>query len=351
MRLPKIFPVLFALLLGSQLASAQGQRHFATLDWRVESLDAPTPDSLARLLTTFCTTDLDKTRAIFTWITGHIAYNTGIVTRRAAPADGPTPWDTLSVWRSGVEMTAMKVLYRRMGVCDGYAKLFQTLCDYAGVRCVIITGYARCPMDHAHSFRSNHSWNAVFLEGRWQLLDVTWASGYVDGADQFVQRRDERYFLTPPLQFLQDHYPEDLRWTLIDHAPTPREFRQTPFRYKSFVKYGIEGFSPSCGTVEARVGDTLRFSIDTRSHQKNAVISSDPFFDSTLLIATRTHVLLPPDRRGGGTGWTYVLKDPAVEWISLLYNGDLVLRYRVQIRKEDEKQTPFPWELFSLYFR
>jgi len=29
---------------------------------------------------------------------------------------------------------------------------------------------------------SDHAWNAVYLDGRWHLLDSTWGSGTVDDA-------------------------------------------------------------------------------------------------------------------------------------------------------------------------
>lgn len=35
---------------------------------------------------------------------------------------------------------------------------------------------------------STHAWNAVYLEGRWHLLDSTWGSGNVDTSGKFTFR-------------------------------------------------------------------------------------------------------------------------------------------------------------------
>jgi transglutaminase/protease-like cytokinesis protein 3 len=47
------------------------------------------------------------------------------------------------------------------------------------------------------------------IDGAWQLADVTWGSGYVNFANQFVQRTNDAYFLTPPDEFAKDHFRED----------------------------------------------------------------------------------------------------------------------------------------------
>src|SRR4051812_46168033 len=221
--------IIFITLLSDSLFA---QRHisFSTIDWNAMRVDEPTPDSLALKLTSQYGTDLEKVRSIFSWITQHIAYNTGIYNRsKSSVRYVDAPLDTVTVWKSGLEMTAQKVLDRRIAVCEGYAKLFKTLCDYSGIRSELVYGYAKCFMERSDKFRTNHTWNAVLIDSSWQLLDVTWASGYITFGNEFVQRTDESYFLTAPKQFILDHYPEDLRWTLLDHPPPLREFQFSPF--------------------------------------------------------------------------------------------------------------------------
>jgi hypothetical protein len=330
----KWFLSLFVLLLAFP-GFAQGRAEFGRIDWAVQSLDAPTPDSLARLLTGSYTADLQKVRAIFSWITGHISYNTGIYTRRMSASALPSdPSDTASAWKEATEMAARRVLYRRFAVCEGYSRLFKTLCDYAGIRSEIISGYGRGNWGGRMKFRTNHSWNAVMIDSTWHLLDLTWASGYINYRDEFVQHTDETYFLTPPDQFIQDHYPEDLRWTLLKDPPVLREYHNAPFRYKSFVKYSFGSWFPAPGIIEASVGDTIHMALDIRDPEKDRQISSDPFFDSGLLNSFPASVFLSPQYGKNKAVYTFVVNSDNVEWIHLLYNDDLVLRYRLMIKKD-----------------
>ncbi|RYF87276.1 MAG: hypothetical protein EON98_01020, partial [Chitinophagaceae bacterium] len=173
------------------------QQSFSSIDWKVQSLDAPTPDSLARAINGMFSTQLEKTRAIYAWITSHIDYNTSIYKPWAAKYDySPDPLDTASIWPSGDEMVARKVMRRRTAVCDGYARLFKVLCDYTGIEAVIVQGYGR--VAGSNRFRTNHTWNAVKIDSAWYLVDATWASGYMTFGDDYVRKQNDVYFLTPP---------------------------------------------------------------------------------------------------------------------------------------------------------
>lgn len=320
-------------LIVSHFSSAQ---NFSSVDGRVKHINAPGPDSLARLLTAPYQTELEKTRAIFSWVAQNISYNTGyfnIGKKYAAVKFVPDPYDTASSWKSATELTAERVLRRRVAVCDGYSKLFKTLCDYAGLKSEIIPGYAKCHTERADKFRTNHTWNAVMIDSSWYLLDVTWASGYINHADQFVQQLDETYFLSPPQKFILDHYPEDLRWTLMENPPPLKEFKFTPFRYKSFIKYSIRSFYPSNGTIEASIGDTVSIELQIADRKKDNQIAPEAFFDSTILQQTPASVFLSPSVAEDKMVYTYVVGDN-VEWLHLIYNQDPVLRYKLNIRKE-----------------
>jgi transglutaminase/protease-like cytokinesis protein 3 len=323
----------FFLITGLSRAQVN-TRNFPAIDYKMSTAETPDLDSLSRFISNNYAQDIDKARAIFSWIAAHIAYNTGIYGKRVGIKFIADPVDTVSVWKSGIEMTADRVFRRRLAVCDGYAKLFKTLCDYTGLRCEIINGYAKCFMERSEKFRTNHSWNAVMIDSSWYLVDPTWGSGYVNFANEYVAHTDESYFMASPKQFILEHYPEDLRWTLMDNPPALKEFQHSPFKYKSFVKYGISGYSPSYGLIEASVGDTIRIEVSFRDREKNKSISSDPFFDSTLLSFSPASVFLAPGKQLDKAEYTYIIPDDHVEWLNILYNEDMILRYKLQIKNK-----------------
>lgn len=300
------------------------------------------PAALAKKLTGRESTELGKVKAIFGWITENISYKTRSSSKKAVI--GSTSFknfysdDEEGPLKSVNERVSLNVLRKKEAVCDGYARLFTTLCDFSGIRSEIIVGYARGGGNAKQRFTVNHNWNAVQIEGKWYLLDVTWASGYLSIAgDEFIRRYDPHYFLTPPEIFFRDHYPDDPRWTLLEDNNVPDEFKRSPFRQKCFTKYGISSFYPSTGIIETFVGDTIRLKLETRADETSRNICPDLLVDSTLFSHSPAWIFLKPDPATATNGfneyqYTFSVTSPDIKWLYLLYNEDMVLRYKVNVK-------------------
>jgi hypothetical protein len=331
------------MLLLTGIVHSQGQMPgFATIDRGDISTDNITdPGTLSSLLTSPCTTEKEKIRSIFLWITENISYYRGASSRSSKGKRPVIENDWLpdtGALQSLTERIAIKVLEDRRTYCDGYSRLFKSLCDHASIRSEIITGYARTDANRAEEkFRSNHSWNAVYVDSSWQLLDVTWASGYIaSGTKNFIKHFDEYYYLTAPDEFIKHHYPDDLRWTLLKNPPPLYEFRYTPFRQRSYVKYDITDYYPSRGIIEAKLGDTIRLELETSNFSLNRLIAPDSLWDSASLVITPLYAYVKPEpkRKGNRVFYNFPVNSEAVEWLLIMYNNDAVLRYKLNIRKE-----------------
>ena len=141
------------------------------------------------------------------------------------------------------------------------------------------------------------------------------------------------YFLSPPEVFFNDHYPEDLRWSLLDNPPALREFKFTPFKCKSYIKYAINSYFPRNGMIEASIGDTVRIELQTYDADRDMKMSSDPFFDSSILTMSPASAFLNPSVEYNKICYSYVVDGTNVEWLHLLYNDDMILRYKLNVRK------------------
>ena len=328
---------IFLAMLFFGVGNAQQVASFSSIDWNVQNVDAPTPDSLAGLLTKNYTTELEKVRAIYSWITTHIAYNMDIFKSPSKTFKySPDPLDTAAVWPSGDEMIARKVLRKRVAVCDGYSRLFKVLCSYAGLNAEIVQGYGRVYGGGDKKFKTNHTWNAVRIDSVWRLLDVTWASGYTTFSDAYVQKQNDVYFLTPPEQFITDHYPEELRWALLPNPPAPSEFKKLPFRNKNFFKYGVGAYSPAGGTIEAFAGDTISFWVQLKDVKRAKTTSADPFMDTASYAQWPLSSFIKPAEEKGDAVLYWYVAEPASEWLHLLYNNDVIMRYRINISLKKE---------------
>jgi hypothetical protein len=295
------------------------------------------PATLAQQLTASCNTDRQKVTVIFKWITDNISYRTTPVYKRNSSKHKQPEEEDTSALKPLNERVAETVLKERAGVCNGYARLFTTLCDYAGIRSEIITGYAKTNSNKPGArFGANHHWNAVFFDSTWHLLDATWASGYIS-RNEFVHEYDPHYFLTSPAIFIQDHYPDDLRWSLLDDSPVLREFHSSPFKQKSFIKYRITSYYPTTGIIEASVGDTIRLQLETADAQRDKNVAPDLLMDTTIFSHSASWVFLRPEivpENSNKFSYNYTVSSPGIEWIYLVYNDDLVLRYKIKVRKE-----------------
>jgi hypothetical protein len=300
------------------------------------------PSLLAKQLTAGYESEKDKVRAIFNWITDNIAYRlrtryTG--TKRSEAGVGGNDADA-GAWKSANEMVAETVLRNRSAVCDGYARLFTTLCNYAGIRSALVTGYARSNFNRQNNrFLSNHTWNAVFIDSAWYLLDATWASGYTSYfGNEFVKQYDGYYFLTPTLLFIRDHFPDELRWTLMDNPPALSEFEKAPYRQRAYAKYHFTGFQPGRGIIEVSPGDTVRIILHTSDPAGDKTIAEDSSALDTAAVTDRLlfidNVYPAEENKNGEIVYYYRVVSPEASWLQVIYNNDIVLRYKLKQRKD-----------------
>jgi transglutaminase/protease-like cytokinesis protein 3 len=305
---------------------------FPTID--VQSIKTASPAELTKQLVAFCNTDLEKVRAIFKWVADNIDYKTKQpINRKAIPiineADDNLPLKSLD------ERVAEMVLQRGFAVCDGYARLFKTLCSYAGIHSEIITGYGRVSKS-PRRFGNNHTWNAVLIDNKWQLLDVTWASGFISWAgDNFIRRFDEEYFLASPAKFILEHYPDDLAWSLMEEPPLLSEFRSSPFKQRTFSKYKITTYKPASGIIEVNEGDTLQIELETFNADNDKTIGADPFLDMALFSTSSSALLSPSSVNRNRFIYNYCVTSPAVEWLYIQYNNDVIMRYRLVVKNNN----------------
>lgn len=328
----------FILMVCLSLAATaqRGVLSDAAIDEKVRNVDAATPEKLAVLLTKDLGTEREKVRAIFSWMAEHIAYRVrSPFAVRARFGDEAVSVDN-GPWVSANDFVAAQVLQSRSAKCDGYARLFNSLCNFAGLKSAVIVGFARADLSRSPVFRCNHTWNAVQINGEWKLIDVTWGSGYTSyRGDAFVKRLDENYFLPSPEQFSQDHFPDDIRWSLLSNPPVPREFKNAPYKARPFGKYPFSYFSPAAGIIDAALGDTIQLLVET-SRLPDHKMAPDTLteFDSSFYAFAHSVATVEPWQSKDNTAvYRYCVTDENVRWLQLVYNKDAVLRYHLRIRK------------------
>ena len=108
----------------------------------------------------------------------------------------------------------------------------------------------------------NHSWNAVYVDGDWQLIDSHWGTRFLQSesnvAENLVYEFDDFYFLTIPEQLAYTHRPQDSIWQLLSEPQTADQFEDYPL-VKSYFFHNKMHFLPNQnhGVVHTKNGKRM----------------------------------------------------------------------------------------------
>ena len=243
--------LLWALFLGT--SSAHAQSEYASADAaarRIGKEKFDTPAALAKELCKDLPEELQKARAIFTWVAENVRYDLSMVGQ-----EGPDARTTAEY-----ESKRIKAAYRRCrGVCMDFALLYREMALAVGLECVYISGNCKSSVLGGWS---SHAWNAVKIGGKWQLVDATWGSGHSED-NKYYRHFQPGYFCTEPRLFLLDHFPEEEKWQLLE---TP--IGKSAFKKQIAIDYGdpangildAEPFGPLHKNADGKI--TLRLKVD-----------------------------------------------------------------------------------------
>lgn len=204
---------------------------------------------LTHLLTADLSTDIEKFRAIYTWVSTNIANDHGMFSKNKRKRNKyKNDKLKLEKWNNSLLKKMFHTLLKeKKTVCTGYAYLIKELSKLANINCEIINGYGRLSNTNIENLtRPNHSWNAVELNGKWYLCDATWSSGFTNlSNNEFIFKYNDGYFLASPKLFIKNHYPLDKKWMLLKgEKPLFKEFLESPLVYSSAFKYLAENDFP-----------------------------------------------------------------------------------------------------------
>ena len=205
------------------------RRDWEQIDRLAQQLDyqGNSTTELASLLSQHVTTEAEKARIIYAWITQHIAYDL-------------VAFDNAVNYNRYPDVSPAIVLRDRSTICSGYSNLYFALAKAMNLDVAIVIGYAKRATPNQPRFQDvNHAWNAVQIDSAWYLLDATWGAGSIV-ENQFTPDYKPYYFATPPEEFIQNHFPQDLGWQLLDQTYTRAEFDNLPQVSDRFYNLGLQ---------------------------------------------------------------------------------------------------------------
>lgn len=176
---------------------------FAKIDKHCRQIPISVDNSVAAItdyLIQPATNDYEKIRGIYTWLITNIEYDTA----------------ALASEYYRINQSNLDILLRKKAICFGYAKLLKAMCQQAKINCKVVIGYGQNKDIYPKDLTEiNHAWNAVQLNGKWFLIDVTWAAGYRQQNENIPLSESNSYFLDNPISFIMEHLPANQIWQLL----------------------------------------------------------------------------------------------------------------------------------------
>jgi len=215
----------------------------------------PTSFNAAEELSAFITRDFiseeEKVRAIYTWIIMNVAYE---------PDEYKQFNYNFKNYRERnlkEEKTREKIIKRTLekgiAVCEGYAMLFERLCELQGITSYLVRGDIKTNFnDIGRPFKNTHMWNVVTIEGQSYLYDPTWGAGKYHG--KFIKEPSYFYYKTPPNLFAKTHCPQMQEDALLTETLTREDFAAMPLVIQEQLTLN-DIDNPKKGLISSREGD------------------------------------------------------------------------------------------------
>ena len=217
-------------------------------------------------------TDIEKLRAIYTWICNNVANDFGLYSlnerkRKRFAKDSIK----LQNWNSTFKKKLFKkLLKKKRTICTGYAYLLKEMCATVGIESKMVNGFGRTStVDFTKLLMPNHTWNVVKINNKWYLCDPTWSTGISfpdEGRFEFIY--NDGYFLTDPKLFFLNHYPIEAKYSLLSEpAPSYTDFTEAPLLYGDAYLVLEKHISPKKMHHILQKGDTFFFQYQLKNEK------------------------------------------------------------------------------------
>jgi hypothetical protein len=166
-------------------------------------------------------TDIEKVRSFYVWIATHIKYD-----MKSYLADTVPSYEVNTVIGS------------KLGVCMGMANVMHALCKKAKIATYMVDGYSKGLgyIDGQKITNPEHIWNAIKLNNKWYLFDVTWDVTSTNLPEFYPDRKFKgKYFMQSPEEFMSKHIPSDPIWQLTDYLLPLSDFEKAPENIEKLV--------------------------------------------------------------------------------------------------------------------
>ena len=251
------FTVSILLFLGPLSITAQDFSRIDSLAVNAPIWTTRTTEDLSAYCDANAVGELEKVRFYYVWIARNIRYDNRAYGVYRQNADYNIEKQSVSV-----------VFSERRAVCRGYALLLERLCRQSNMAARYVAGYGKSELNDERL--EPHAWNAIRIEGNWELFDPTWASNSLRHDSTDLSVTFEKWFMTPPPNFGRQHWCYDPIFQFTNELTSLAEF---------------------LGDTEGSPAPSLGFDVSITLNGENSLDS----LESAWRSYKRAHVFSPMD--------------------------------------------------------
>ena len=192
-------------------------------------------EKLAKKIDYDFNTKIEKIRATYTWLALNIEYYKEQKKTLDAPqyilySDKRDLERRLKILKKNKnEKIISNTFTTRRGLCEGYALIFNKICDLLNIENQLIKGFVKTnPYEISYIPKNkNHIWNAVKLNNNWMFFDATFGAGYVLNG-KWTHKLESFYFNIKKENLNQSHFPSEQKWLIHMNQKPLKLFSEKP---------------------------------------------------------------------------------------------------------------------------
>ncbi|NUY80920.1 hypothetical protein HUK80_08445 [Flavobacterium sp. MAH-1] len=311
-------------------------------------------------LTKNYTSQTEKARAIFAWVTYNIAYDYKSYNKQKDPKFPKCKGhddcaQKMLEWENDY---LDKILRNKKAVCEGYSRLFKRMCGHAGIQCSVVPGYVKRSSRAIGRMGSlNHAWNIVILDGKSYYLDATWAAGFCTldekkgKLDGYQRWYNDFYWLMPQEKFRLNHFPKDTIWPFTSKADKIK-YRDQPYINSHFIS-SLDVLSPETGVLKVKMCDKIKFRLHLEYAIGKIQINTNVFKNPKIDWYFNEEGERVADKRILGRQkyvdyvgkdqiyeFEYEVKNTNLRYIEVLFDYETALKFKVEVQKPELSALP-----------
>ncbi|KGL62801.1 transglutaminase domain-containing protein [Polaribacter sp. Hel1_85] len=239
--------LIFLILFLSLNISSQDLKKVDLIIYSYHSITSA--EQLAKRIDYDFNTDIEKIRALYTWLTLNIQYDYSVSTNIKSPEiiihNGEIDLKYRLRWIENNLVS--KTISTKKSVCYGIAITFKKVCDLLNLESELIKGYTRTLNNEINYIpkNKNHIWNAVKINEKWVIVDATY--GLKRNAKN--SKPNYYYFDIEKEKLNLTHFTSNPKWINYLNQKKLKNFCYQPIFSDAYFKYNVELIEPLKGKI------------------------------------------------------------------------------------------------------